>query len=162
MGVLSFERTYPMAIQKKPVVRTSNIAGVVVKPNNHKNHPSDFHGIYTFVVSVSVVPEVADKSYVGIISAVATSHDEAKRSIENDLKEGFCEADSFVLRRFQPFGQDEVEEFGLFRGFTSVDEFFNTFKNRYRSNRPKTGAQPFMSGVYDIVDAAFSHCSIAA
>jgi hypothetical protein len=151
-----------MITQKKSVVRTnnSNVTGVIVKPNNDQNHSSAFHGFYIFSVRVSVVPEVADKSYVGIISAVAASPDEAKRSIENDLREGFCEADDFVLRRFQPIDQDEVEEFGLFRGFTSVAEFFDMFKNR--ANRPKSEAKLFMSEVYNIVDVALSRYSIAA
>jgi hypothetical protein len=156
-----------MATQKKPVVRTSNsnVTGVVVKPNHRKNHSSDFYGRYTFSVSVSVVPEAADKSYVGIISAVAASPDEAKRSIENDLREGFCVADSFVLRRFQPFLQAPyphagLDAFVLYRGSTSVDEFFDIFKNR--SIRPKIEAEPLMSKMFGIVDVVLSRYSTAA
>jgi hypothetical protein len=154
-----------MTTQKKPVIRASNsnIAGVIVEPNNRKNHSADFHGRYTFIVRVSVVPEVADKSYVGIISAVAASQDEAIRSIDNALKEGFCEADAFELRRFQPFGQDSstgLNAFVLYRGSTTVDEFFDTFLNR--SNRPQISARPFMSEVYDVVNVAFARYATAA
>ena len=147
-----------MTTQKKPVIRTSNIntAGVVVKPNNRKNHSFDYHGSYTFSVRVSVVPEVAPgQFYVGIISAFATSQDEAIRNIEKDLKEGYCEADSFVLRRFQPIGQDV---YGDRLGLTSVYEFIEMFSLASRN----LASIRFKSQVYNISDMQFVRCLTAA
>jgi hypothetical protein len=144
-----------MTTQKKPVVRTSNsnVTGVVVKPNNHS---FDCHGSYTFSVRV-VQPNLRGKSYVGIVSAFATSQDEAKRNIENDLKEGYFEDDSFVLLRFQPIGQDVFKNH---LGLTSVHEFLEMFSDR--SNRPVIAGRPYKSRVYDFSVREFVQCSTAA
>ncbi len=87
-----------------------------------------YHGSYTYRVKVALG---AGKSFVGIVSAVESSHGEAISQIESDLMHELCSATELVLLRFQPYEPKVLNEYC---GTSNVASLMVTLENR--RNKP--------------------------